>query len=126
MDRIVYFTDVSIRRGCGFGFLAIATSMVGLYTDVVLALRTGAMGVTLMMLILLLKGLNAPSRSYRHTEVWLLLDKSHGLPEQRAQQVFGSILRERYYWHATMTGLAALFLWLLAFVVHVTGWALQP
>jgi hypothetical protein len=121
MERIQHFADISIRRGCGFGFLAIATAMVGLSADIVIALKTGATSVTLMVAILVLKGLHAPTRSYKDTEVWILLDKRHGLPEARAQQVFGNILRDRYFWHATLVASAATFMWLLTFTLQILG-----
>ncbi|HEX6980308.1 MAG TPA: hypothetical protein VF342_13510 [Alphaproteobacteria bacterium] len=125
MERIQHFADISIRRGCGFGFLAIATAMVGVSADIVIALKTGATSVTLMVAILVLKGLQAPKRCYRDTEVWIMLDKQHDLPETRAQQVFGNILRDRYFWHATLVASAAAFMWLLTFTVQILGRAPQ-
>ena len=91
--------------------------MVGAAHDVVLALRLGAMCVTLMGVILVFKGLQAPARSYKRTEVWFMLEQRHGLPEGRAQQVFGNVLRDRYMWHAEMTALIAVFMWLTAFLL---------
>ena len=115
MDRIQQCADLSIRRGCGFGFLGISTSMVGMVSEMALAMKMGAIGTSLMVVILLLKGLRAPIRNYKHTELWILLDKQHDLPEPRAQQVIGNILRDRYLWHATWAALAATLLWFLAF-----------
>jgi hypothetical protein len=121
MDQIRYFADQSIRRACGFGFLAIATGMVALYWNIGAALKLGATGVTFMVAILLWKAFEAPSRNYRHTETYLLMDKRHDFPEARAQQVFGNILRERYIWHATTVALAAALLWLFVFVPQIMG-----
>lgn len=121
MEQIRHYADLSIRRACGFGFLGIATAMVGVYTDIVLAMRLAATGVTLMGAILLLMGLRAPRRSYKKTEVWILLDKRHNLPEARAQEVFGNILRDRYLWHATLVAVAALALWTLAVTLRLFG-----
>lgn len=115
MERIKYYADLSIRRGCAFGLLGIATAMVGAAHDVVLALRIGATCATLMAAILVLKGLQAPSRSYKRTEVWFMLDRQHGLPEPRAQQVFGNVLRDRYIWHAEVVASVAAMMWLLMF-----------
>ena len=119
MNRIRYFADLSIRRACGFGFLAVATMMVGTASNFHLAMRMGAIGVTFMLLVLVMKGLRAPGRRYRDTELWLLLDRKHGLPESRAQSVMGGILRERYLWHATWTACAAALLWVLAFLTRL-------
>ena len=121
MEQIRHYADLSIRRACGFGFLGIATAMVGVYTDILLAMRLAATGVTLMGTVLLLMGLRAPRRNYRKTEVWIMLDRRHNLPEARAQEVFGNILRERYMWHATLVAIAALALWTLAVTLRLLG-----
>ena len=49
-----------------------------------LALKTGSALTLLMAVILLLKAQEALFQPYRRTEVWLILDKRHGLPEDRA------------------------------------------
>jgi hypothetical protein len=115
VDRIKHFADISIRRACGFGFLAIFTAMVGMSSSALLAVKTGAIGITLMGVILVFKAVEASRRRYKDTEVWLMLEKQHGLPEARAQQVFGNVMRERYLWHATLVAVGALALWLLSF-----------
>src|SRR3990172_8293169 len=117
MDRIFYYADLSIRRACGFGYIAIATAVVGLYWDAALMVKAAAIGVSLMVAILLYKALEAPKRPYKRTELWLLLNKTHDFPESRVQTVLGGVLRDRYLWHATVTGIAALVLWLLHFAL---------
>ncbi|MBX6369076.1 MAG: hypothetical protein IRZ04_13900, partial [Rhodospirillales bacterium] len=42
-------------------------------------------------------------------------------PEARAQEVFGNVLRERYFWHAEVAAIGAAALWLLSFVLHFWG-----
>lgn len=121
MDRIRHFADLSIRRACGFGFLAIGTMVIGTSWDARLAAKTAAIGVTLMAAVLVWKGFQAPERDYRQTEVFLLMDQTHDFPEARAQQVFGNVLRERYIWHGTTTALTALMLWLLFFLLLFLG-----
>ena len=113
-DRIRRLADLSIRRGCGFGLLAVSTAMVGVAHDAALAAYGGAVMVALMGAVLVLKGFRAPGRLYRKTELWLLLDREHGLPEAKAQAVIGGILRDRYYWHARWAATIALALWLLS------------
>lgn len=117
MDRIRFYADISIRRACGFGFLAIATASVGLYTDILIAAKLAATGVTFMAALLAWKAYEAASRNYRRTEVFELMDRKHDFPEARVQQVFGNVLRERYLWHATAIGITAFVLWLLYFVL---------
>jgi hypothetical protein len=121
MDRIRHYADISIRRGCGFGFLAIATAMVGTSSEILLSAKIGATSLTLMSMILVLKAMQAPLRSYKRTEVWIMLNHRHNLPETRAQEVFGSILRERYMWHATVAATLAALLWLLTFSIRLFG-----
>ncbi len=121
MDRIKYLADLSIRRGCGFGLIAIATASVGMSSDALLALKLASICASAMVAILLVKAMHAPTRNYKRTEVWIMLEKRHDLPELRAQQVFGNILRERYMWHATVTAAAAGILWLATLAIALFG-----
>lgn len=91
--------------------------MVGMSHDIVLATRGGATMFSLMIAVLLLKALKAPTRHYRDTEVWIMLDGKHGLPEQRLQSAIGGVLRERYLWHAEVTAVVTILLWVIAFAV---------
>jgi len=119
MDRIRQCADVSIRRGCGFGVLAIACAMVGVAHDATLAMRGGALMVMVMWAILVVKGLRAPVRRYRDTEVWILLDKKlDGVPADRIQQAIGTVLRERYLWHAYVFAGVAALMWLMSFLLR--------
>jgi hypothetical protein len=117
MDRIRHFADISIRRGCGFGFIAIGTAMVGMAWDVPLAIKSGAVLVSFMAGFLWWKSYQAPTRDYRDTEVFLLMERRHEFPEARAQQVFGNVLRECYLRHATYIAALAVVLWAIYFVL---------
>jgi hypothetical protein len=119
MERIKYLADVSIRRACGFALMAIGTAAVGVSFDMVLVLKLAATCSSAMAGILLIKALEAPTRSYRRTEVWMMLDRKHDLPEAHAQRIFGSILRERYVWHATVTAMGAAVLWVGTFAAII-------
>jgi hypothetical protein len=121
MERLRYFADVSIRRGCSFGLLAIATAVVGMSSDMKLAAKAAAIGMSLMTAILLLKAHQAPTRSYKRTELWILIDRRHDFPAERTQQVLGNLLRERYLRHAEIAGIGALALWAVSFVLHLWG-----
>lgn len=121
LDQIKQLADISIRRGCGFGLIAIATSVVGVSSDAFLAVKMAAICATAMVAILLIKARQALTRPYKRTEVWLMLRRSHGFPEARAQQVFGNILYDRYMWHATVTGFGAGVLWLTSLVLILFG-----
>lgn len=118
IERIRDCADVSIRRGCGFALIGIFSAVVGMAHEAIVAVRGAAVMVSLMAAILILRALRAPVRSYRRTETWILLDKRHDLPEPRAQGVIGSILQDRYLWHAQVTAAAALVLWLAVFALR--------
>jgi hypothetical protein len=117
MERIRYFADLSIRRGCGFALIAIWTATMGLAFEPAMAVRAAAFLLSLMAAVLILFGLRAPTRDYRRTELWILLDKWHDLPQHRAQQVIGGVLRDRYFWHADITLICAVVLWTLVLVL---------
>ena len=101
--------------------MAIGTAAVGVSFDALLVFKLAAICASAMAAILLFKAAEAPKRSYRRTEVWLMLDKRHDLPEAAAQRVFGNILHERYMWHATVTGVAAGGLWIATLLVSIFG-----
>ena len=120
MERIVrlrHAADLTIRRAIGFAYIAIGTTMAGMAFDGYLAVKTGAILSTVVAAVLGLKALRAPRRPYKHTELWIVVDKDHGLPEERAQDVIGHVLRERYLWHAQLIAGVAARLWLVGFAV---------
>ena len=92
MDRIQVAAEISIGRAVGFGALAVGTAMLGLIFEPALALKTGSALTLLMAVILLLKAARALSQPYQPTEVWLILDKRHGLPEDCAQRMVSQVL----------------------------------
>lgn len=120
MDRIRSFAELSVRRGCSFAALAIATTMFGLSATPLLAIESGAVLCTLVTVVLFYKSVQAPTRNYRRTELWILLDRKHDLPEAYAGRVINSVLSEVYLRYAEMCALFALALWLLVFA----GWLL--
>ncbi|MBM3489507.1 MAG: hypothetical protein FJX68_03510 [Alphaproteobacteria bacterium] len=120
MNPIEHIEDCanrSIRRALGFALLAIWTFMVGLSAEAQLAVRAGAILCNLAWLILIAMSWRAPGRPYRRTEVWLMLDRQHDLPEARAQATIGGILSERYRWHAGLAAGVAGALWLVDFAL---------
>jgi hypothetical protein len=113
VDRIQVAAEISIGRAVGFGALAVGTVVLGLVFEPALALKTGSALTLLMAVILLLKAEQARSRPYRRTEVWLILDKQLGLPEDRAQRMVGQVLHDTYHRYARYCLAAAVGLWLL-------------
>jgi hypothetical protein len=113
VDRIQVAAEISIGRAVGFGALAVGTVMVGLIFEPVLALKTGSALTLLMALILLLKSARALSQPYRRTEVWLILDKRLGLPEESAQRMVSQVLQDTYHRYARRSLAVAVGFWLL-------------
>jgi hypothetical protein len=94
--RIEAKAELSVGRGCAFGGIAIGTFMIGLISEPPLAFQMGGVLTLLACFILILKANLAPSRPYKRTEVWLLLDQSERPGPAIAQQVIGSTLQYVY------------------------------
>ncbi len=84
--RIRGYAEISIGRASAFGLLAIATTSFGLIGWPVLAFKLAAVSLTLAAAILSLKGAWALDTPYKRTELWLLLERRHDLPEPHAQR----------------------------------------
>ena len=111
LERLEAMADLVIRRALGFASLAIALVVLSLSFQLALALRSGAMLVTLLWLIVLLKLVYVPSQDMRHSELWLMIAERHSpdaLPMQAAMRLaFANRLR----WHADRIGAVAVTLW---------------
>lgn len=121
MDRIHQKAWASVLRACGFGALAIATTMFGVVMMPVLAAKIGAAGTALMAMALFYKSINAPRQPYRTTELWLLLERHHGLPEEHAQRILMHVLRDCYTRCAKVTFGVAIALWVLGLSLDLAG-----
>jgi hypothetical protein len=113
VDRIRVAAELSIGRAVGFGALAIGTVVVGLVFDPVLALKTGGALTLLMAAIIQLKAQRARLQPYRSTEVWLILDRRLGLPDDHAQRLVSAALCSVYGRYARASAAVAVGLWLL-------------
>jgi len=107
----------SIGRGFLFALLAIAVTMSGLIIWPVAAFRTGALLSMFALTVLALRAVRAPHRPYRRTETWVLLDRRHDLPEERAQAIITGVLVETYWEFAEFSAWIALGLWLCTFIL---------
>ena len=63
-------------RACGFGSLAIFCVMIGLSFDPRVAFQSGGVLTMVMTVILVAEGLEARTKPYRRTEMWLYLPRS--------------------------------------------------
>ena len=111
MNRIREAAHHSVARGCGFAGLAIGTVMIGLSYDPHLSLRSGAILVTLMAVVLKLFALRAPNRDPRHTETWLLLEPDDLPPMPASRRLVCRVLAETYASFSRWIFAGALALW---------------
>ena len=121
MDRIQAAAEISIGRAVGFGALAIGTVVLGLVFDPALALKTGGALTLLMAAIIRLKAERARFQPYRSTEVWVILDRRLGLPDDHAQRIVSTTLRSVYDRYARASVAAAVGLWLLGLAFQMMG-----
>ena len=113
MHQIEHAAKLSVGRAVGFGALAIATAVLGLIFDPPMAFKTGGALTLLMAAVLWLKFEHASSQPYRSTEVWLILDRRLGLPDEHAQRIVSAALRSVYSRYARASVAVAVGLWLL-------------
>ncbi|UYN96031.1 MAG: hypothetical protein KIT25_03550 [Enhydrobacter sp.] len=107
-DDIRRYAELSVRRGCGFGLMAIVTAMVGFSGEPRIAVRVGALSMTIAAVVLFWRGWRARSRNYRHTEVWLMIEDAPALPRERLQTMIGGALADVYFRHARLAAYVAL------------------
>ena len=125
MHRLQQMAWVSIARACGFAGLAIVTLMFGLSGDLLMSLRAGGILTLITSLVLLVRGLQAPNRPYKRTEVWLMLEPEDRPQAALAQTLIGETLKHTYLTFAFHSALIAggmlLLSLLLAFVSRPTA-----
>ncbi|MCA3274252.1 MAG: hypothetical protein ING26_01905 [Roseomonas sp.] len=119
LERFEAMADLVIRRAVGFASLAIALVFLSLSFQLTLALRSGAVLVSLLWLIVLLKLAYVPSQDMRQSEIWLMIAERHSpdaLPMQAAMRMaFANRLR----WHADRIGAFAMTLWGLYLLMSI-------
>jgi hypothetical protein len=104
----------SVARACAFAALAVFTFVMGLSFDFGLSMRTGGVLSLLMLAVLMLKAHGAGTRDHRRTETWMLIAKENRPPEETAQWVVGTVLRQTYLRFAQITAATAAVFWALA------------
>ena len=121
MEEIERLADLSVKRGCAFALLAITTVMTGLAGTPLLALKSGAILLSLMVVILAFRALFARNQSCRRTEVWIMLGRDRRPPEALAQRVISEALRTTYWRYAELCAAGSILLWLLALALWALG-----
>jgi hypothetical protein len=118
MRRVAYGT---VLRACGFGSLAIFCLMVGLSFEPRLAFQAGGFLTLGMTAILFLKALEARTKPYRRTEMWLYLPEDARPPAAVAQQVTSMVLQETYLTFAGWTAGVAVAMWVGALLFSLVS-----
>jgi hypothetical protein len=118
LRRIAYEV---VLRACGFGSLAIFCVMVGMSFEPRAAFQAGGFLTTLMALILYYKAREALTKDYRKTELWLYVPKEQRPPQDYAQWVSSTVLRETYLTFAKWTALVAIAMWAIALMFGLAG-----
>ena len=116
MDAIRDAAFISVGRACGFAGLGILCVMLGISFEPSLAARSGGFMGLALSAALALFGARARSRSYLHTETWLILPKDERPPSAIAQRVIGQALRDTYLWFAERVLLGSILLLAASFV----------
>jgi hypothetical protein len=119
VHRIEYFANVSVARACGFAGLAISTLSVGLLGDPALALQAAGYLFLLTCAVLLLKAYMAATRSYKKTEVWIMLPPQERPSAVFAQIVIGRALRQTFLHYAKLSAASAIILLGLSTVLRL-------
>jgi hypothetical protein len=118
MRRVAYAT---VLRACGFGSLAIFCLMVGLSFEPRLAFQAGGVLTLGMTGILFLKALEARTKPYRRTEMWLYLPEEARPPAASAQQITSLVLEETYLTFARWTSGVAVAMWMSALLFSLVA-----
>jgi hypothetical protein len=116
MDHIRVIAYETVLRACGFGALAIFCVMVGMSFQPRIAFQAGGILTLMMVVILIYKAWEAPSKNHRRTELWLYLPKELRPPESYAQWAVATAMRETCLTFARWTAAIAVVMWLLALV----------
>ena len=121
MDYMRRVALETVLRACGFASLAIFCFMVGLSFEPRIAFQSGGVLTMIMTGVLFWKALEARTKPYRRTEMWLYLPEEHRPPATTAQQVTGAVMRETYLTFALWTSMVAIVMWVVALAFALAG-----
>lgn len=121
MHEVERAAEISVSRGVGFAGLAVATATLGFAYEPALAFLVGAAGALLVAVVLELKAQLAPHRSYRRTEVWLMLEPPPAWNAEVAQRLIAGALVATLRRYARICFAAAVALWLVSLALRFSG-----
>lgn len=110
-----------VMRACGFASLAIFCVMIGFSFEPRIAFQAGGVLTLVMVAVLYFKALEARTKDYRRTEMWLYVPKELRPPDAYAQYVSSTILRETYLTFAYWTAMISITMWALALIALLLG-----
>lgn len=119
--RLRLLAEISTARGCGFAGLATLCLMIGLSANLAATLKAGGYSALLVMSVLLLMAQRAPSKPFRRTEVWLMLDEAERPPEPLAQRMLAAVRRAVFLRFACYHAFAAAILLAGSFAASIPG-----
>jgi hypothetical protein len=108
--RLRLLAEISTARGCGFAGLATLCLMIGLSANLASTLKAGGYCALMVMSVLLLMAQRAPTKPFRQTEVWLMLDDADRPPEPLAQRLLSTVRRAVFLRFAAYHAVAAALL----------------
>lgn len=121
MDRIRRLAELSVARGCAFALLGISTFVLGLSGEPGLAVRSAAILLTLMAVVLWHRGRSAEAVHYRRREVWLMMRGRVDLPEERLHTLISGVMRDVYLTYARRVGAPAAGCWMIDLGARLLG-----
>lgn len=123
-SRLDELALLSVSRACGFAGLGIFCFMIGLAGYPVVALNSGAVLMMLSAAVLVIKAEISPTRPYKRTELWIILEPDERPSDRFAQQVIGSALRVVYMRFALYFARGGVLCFLLALALQLSDWML--
>lgn len=121
MERIRRCAEISVGRACAFAMLGILTFVLGMSGEPSLAVRSAAILLSLMAVVLWMKAHSADTVDYRRREVWLLMGRCHDLPEERAHVVISGVMRDVLDRWAARIARPAAACWVIAVIDRLFG-----
>ncbi len=125
-SRLNDLAMLSVSRACGFAGLGIFCFMVGMAGYPLVALKSGAVLLMFSAGVLVIKGQRSPVRSYKRTELWILLQPQERPHARFAQQIIGQTLRDIYLRFARYFATAGFACFGAAMVLELIGAVFAP
>ncbi|GBD43696.1 hypothetical protein HRbin40_01175 [bacterium HR40] len=121
MEELERAAEISVARGVGFAALAILVLMLAFIFEPALSLLVGAAGALLVASVLELKARLAPSRCYRNTEAWLMLESRPAWSGDVAQRLVSTVLAATLRRYARIALRVAVAFWAASVLLRLSA-----